>query len=346
MDRDELARLWSFFSVNDCRGYSGLYEQATLAVAESVECLDWIAGLPPHTWQPNMLLAAVHDRVLQGVEPELSRMYDTSDVEAVGEEFVRVVLRNREALADVMTVRFVQTNEVGRTAFLAPALAMIHSSDPLTLVDVGTSAGLTLTLDLCRIDYGSHGALGPQDSPVLVECSVLHGHPPIAPTGVSRRLGLDRNPLNPSSEDDRRWMLACVWPDTGRGARTRAVLDLAALANFSLVRGDAVHDLPALLESIEGPVVITTTWVVAYMPIDRRVDFGQVLAAASEHRPIYWVSAEAPGVVAELPQADAPSVAGTAASVLGMVRYVGGAMSDARVLAHVHPHGQWLWWYD
>lgn len=209
-----------------------------------------------------------------------------------------------------------------------------------------TSAGLTLTLEHCRIDYGPHGALGPSHSPVRVQCDVLHGNPPIRLVAVAERIGLDRNPLDPTAPEDFRWLLACTWPDTGRLERTRAALELA-VAHPSVMRtGDAVDDLPALLRETSGAIVVTTTWVMTYLPPDRRSKFTRCLADASYSRPVFWVSAEGVGVVESLPSVEEPTVEGISASVLGLVGFSKGRQASARVLAHVHPHGRWLWWHD
>lgn len=343
--RDALASRWRFFSESECRGYSSLYERITLAVAESDETLDFMLSLPPHVLQPNMLLAAIHDRVLLGLEPELERYYYGGDTGDVGSVFVDAVDRSRAPLAAVLTERRTQTNEIGRISFIAPALAALCLSQPPTVVDVGTSAGLTLTLEHCMIDYGPHGRVGPSDSPVRVQCDVLHGNPPISPVAVMGRIGLDRNPLDPSLPEDFRWLLACTWPDTGRLERTRAALELAVSYPNVLREGDAVDDLPALLRETNGVIVITTTWVMGYLDPQRRSGFAQCLADASTSRPVFWVSAEGSGVVESLPSVEAPLVEGISASVLGVVGYSEGHQTSSRVLAHVHPHGRWLWWH-
>lgn len=345
MNTGALAGIWRSFGATECRGYSPLYERISEAVADSDPVLEFLLGLPPHAHQPNMLLAAVHQRVLQGVEPMLAELYASGNTASVGAVFVDAVLRARAELAPVLTRRRTQTNEIGRVAVLAPALASIGTDRPLTLVDVGTSAGLTLRLELCRIDYGSFGALGPPDSPVHVECTVLHGSPPITTAAISRRIGLDANLLDPGDPDDFTWLLACTWPDTGRAERTRAALTLAAEHPVDLRSGDAVDDLPALLSGVDGPVVVTTTWVMAYLPPDRRHAFEAVLAAASAERPVWWVSCEAPGVV-PLPAVAPPSIPGSSPSVLGLTAHAQGSTVSARVLAHAHPHGQWIWWHQ
>jgi len=215
-----------------------------------------------------------------------------------------------------------------------------------TLVDVGTSAGLTLTRDSCFIDYGAYGTYGPQDSPVRIGCDVLYGEPPLVRAPIKKQIGFDRNPIDTRNPDDYRWMQACVWPDTGRTERTNAALDSASQLDVQFVKGDAIADLPNLLKQIDGPLVVTTTWALVYAPMNTWELFGQHLAEASRQRPVYWISAEAEGVVVSLPHVPMPPVEGPPGTVIGSVTYENGSVSSARVLAHAHSHGKWLWWYD
>ena len=132
---------------------------------------------------------------------------------------------------------------------------------------------------------------------------------------------------------------------SGQGERTRAALALAAAHPSELRTGDAVTDLPALLTEIDGPIVVTTTWALAYLPEDARAAFVDVLAAGSADRRVSWVSCEAPGVVNGLPQIDPPDVAGTSASVVGATTFRNGNIVERTTLGHAHPHGRWLWWH-
>lgn len=308
--------------------------------------MDFVRSLPTHAHQPNLLLAAMHERVLQGLEPDLSHFYSGDKSGDAGHLFVKAVLGSREYLEPILATRFTQTNEIGRVAIIAPALASIPTRDNLTLIDVGTSAGLTLRLDDCFIDYGSHGALGPHDSKVRVNSEVLSGHPPRQSVPIGRRIGIDRHILNPSNKGDARWILACVWPDTGRLDRTRAALELAVSRPSELIEGDALETLSGILSSVQGPIVVTTTWVVAYMDAEYRTRLSAELMAASKERDIYWISAEAPGVVSHLQEVSPPQVEGPLPSVVGLVIFAKGEIADSRVLAHAHSHGSWIWWYD
>ena len=342
----DLAARWLTFSENECRGYSSLYEKITRAVANSAEVLEFLKVSPSDKLHPNLLLAAVHERVLRGLEPELFDIYYNNATQDVGEAFIACVLNSTDELAPVLQTRFVQTNEIGRVSGLVPALAALKLEHEATLVDVGTSAGLTLTRDSCCIDYGVYGTYGPQDSPVRIGCEVLHGEPPLVRAPIKQQIGFDRNPIDTKNPDDYRWMQACVWPDTGRTERTNAALDQTSQLDVQFVKGDALADLPSLLEQLVGPLVITTTWVLVYAPKDQWELFGQHLADASRERPVYWISAEAEGVVTPLPHVELPPVEGPPGTVIGSVVYEDGKMQDANVLAHAHSHGKWLWWYD
>lgn len=346
MTRDELSQSWKTFSENECRNYSPLYERITWAVSEATDVLEFLLTSPSDKLHPNLLLAAVHDRVLQGLEPGLFDIYYGKSTADVGEAFIECVQRSQTELWPLLMTRFVQTNEIGRVSFLAPALASLQLDEDATLIDVGTSAGLTLARDHCFVDYGSFGTFGSADSDVHVSCSLLQGSPPLTQAPIKKQIGFDRNPIDTRNVDDYRWMQACVWPDTGRTERTNAALDLARTLDIQFVKGDAIEDVPTLLQSIDGPLVITTSWALVYLPAEKWEVFGQILAEASRTRPVYWISAEAQGVVAALPFVAAPDVEGPPGTVLGLVAFVNGVQTQARVLAHVHSHGKWMWWYD
>jgi hypothetical protein len=155
-------------------------------VAGTDALLDRLLSLPGHAQQPNMLLAAVHDLALRGGAPVLAQRYDSRMSHGVGRVFVDVAPEAWDELVPILEVRLTQTNEIGRVALLAPAFAALALDNPATIVDVGTSAGLTPTVDRCLIDYGPVGRLVPPDSPVRVTCEVLHGEPPLGVASVGR----------------------------------------------------------------------------------------------------------------------------------------------------------------
>ena len=300
--------------------------------------------------QPNVLLAAAHDLVLRGVDHPLAAIYAGEDVTTdAGAAFCDLVFEHADEVAATLEVRRTNTNECGRSAVLVPALRWITGvvGEPIVLLDGGCSAGLNLHLDRYHLDYGVAGTTGPDDSPVRVDC-IVSGDAPIAATApqIAARIGLDRSPVDLENEDDVRWQLACVWPDTGRLARTRAAIELARASSVDVVAGDLIDDLaPTVARLPSGPpLCVVTSWVLAYVPGRDRPRFVAALAALSHDRPVAWLSAEGPGVVRELPAPAADPTGDIVASVVGVVRFEGGEQVATDVLGTCHPHGSRLDW--
>ena len=345
----DLAAIWLYVADTSCRGYSPLYDRICRTVAESDDVLDLVSEAPPRGHNPVLLLAAVHYLLLDGLDHALAAVYVGESDADPGPLFVDLCLQQRDALLELLATEQVNTNEVGRSAVIGPALTAVASrlAAPLGHVDVGCSAGLNLLCDRYRLDYGAAGATGPVDAPVEIRCDVIGGSPPIAPAlpTITARIGLDRAPLDVHDPQQSRWQLACAWPDTGRLTRTRLALEEARRSPLRLVRGDAgeVGDLIAGLP-LDATAVVTTTWVVAYFSPEQRTAFRDALATAAETRPVAWISAEGYGVVDLIPGDGAPSDEnGVEWSVLGLVTFREG-QTDAELLGYAHPHGSGLDW--
>ena len=216
----DLAAIWLYVADSSCRGYSPLYDRICRTVAESDEVLDLVSEAPPRGHNPVLLLAAVHYLLLGGLDHPLAAVYAGESDADPGPLFVDLCLQHRDALLELLATEQVNTNEVGRSAVIGPALTAVAArlAAPLGHVDVGCSAGLNLLCDRYRLDYGPAGATGPVDAPVKIRCDVVGGSPPIAPAlpTITARIGLDRAPLDVHDPQQSRWQLACVWPDTGR----------------------------------------------------------------------------------------------------------------------------------
>ena len=130
------------------------------------------------------------------------------------------------------------------------------------------------------------------------------GDPPIVdrlPTFMTR-VGIDRSPIDLTDPTDVRWLLACVWPDSGRLERTAASIALAQQSPPRVIAADANAALPDLLTGLPpgAPAVIVTTWAFAYFSLEDRQEFIALLDRASLQREIAWLSAEGPGTVEPL----------------------------------------------
>ena len=350
-ERAKVAEWWRNFAETQCRGYSPLYERICHAVAANDDVIDIVREAPFFGQQPNVLLAAVHDLLLRGVDHPLAAVYDgTASPDDVGELFCDLALRERDEVSSLLAFRRTNTNECGRSAVMVPALrwATTLVGEPISFLDAGASAGLNLNLDRYRIDYGPAGTTGPEGASVEISCRVT-GAAPIEPSApeIVDRIGLDQSPVDLGDEAEVRWLLACTWPDTGRLERTRAAIALAQQTRHPIVKGDLVDGLGDAVDRLDAltPLCVTTTWVIAYLRRAARAAFIERLAALSADRPVVWIRAEAPGFIDELPeQADRALFQGVEPSVLGATLFTGGATELTAVLGVCHPHGGVLQW--
>ena len=346
---EALAELWEWFAVNEFRGYSPLYERIALAVAGDAGLLDWVGRAPPAAHFPPVLLGAVHFLVLASPDHPLAEVYDgRSDRDPVP-LFLELCATHRDELGALLATRQVQTNDCGRSALIAPGLSWVTARHPgpFALVDVGASAGLNLLCDRYRLDYGRHGSTGPADSPVRVACEVIAGAPPVARrlTEPVLRVGIDRSPVDLTDPDDTRWLLACVWPDTGRLERTAASIGLARHDLPPVLAGDALDRLPGVLDGLGAGLraVVVTTWAFGYFPPEDRRRFVDVLVEASRRRPVAWLSADGAGTIPGVGEPSLTDPTGAHAHVLGAV-LVDGGVTTTELLAVVQQHGAWMDW--
>jgi hypothetical protein len=116
---------------------------------------------------------------------------------------------------------------------------------PLALVEVGASAGLTMLYDRYSYGYGGHYLAGRDPLAPTLRCRPS-GPVPL-PTGIpaiTRRAGLDLNPLDVNRDDDVRWLFNLYYLKdgiaelgyrvaqhvAGHGVATAAVRELCGLA--------------------------------------------------------------------------------------------------------------------
>ncbi len=215
---------------------------------------------------------------------------------------------------------------------------------PLALVEIGASAGLYLLLDRFFYDYGS-ARLGLPASPVRLRCALAGTAPlPLSTPEVVWRRGLNIAPLDVCDDEAVRWLLACVWSDhPDRRHRLEAAIALARSDPPVVMRGDLVDDLTSLLAGAphDAHLVVFHSAVLGYVSPERREAFEHVLADASSHREIVWVSNEPLGVLAR--PATLPAAGGRQHFLVARTTFTRG-MAQSTVLALVHPHGSEMTW--
>ena len=155
---------------------------------------------PDLRWDlPLRLLGALHYLVLAGLA-------SWDDAEAALDEHAGFLRRH-------LAEQQVQTNEVQRAWALLPAFLSVADGRPLDVLELGPSAGLNLVWDRYAYAYrsGSWGA----------SSLTLAGDDRVSPPAellarevvVARRRGIDRSPVDVTTEHGARVLQSFVWAD-------------------------------------------------------------------------------------------------------------------------------------
>lgn len=303
----------------EAEGRSPQYVELATAVAEDDEILGFLSALPSLKRQPNLLFAAAR--------------YLLDEPADIGSLRGLLADRRRE-LVQVILNRRTQTNEPARCAMLLPALARLPQ--PLALIEVGASAGLTLLPDRYSYEYkqedgsGSRQVTGTDpDAPVLT-CRVTGPAPlPAKVPEVAWRAGLDLNPLDVSDDDDVRWLRCLIWPgEAGRRERLDAAVETARREPPVIHKGNLLTDLPGLARQAPGDatLVVFHSAVLAYVIPQDREDFARTVGKLDA----VWLSNEGPGFVSPPEHRDGD--------------YFVLAQDGKTPLAFTDGHGTWIDW--
>lgn len=322
--------------------YAALLEPAAEDVVAGGPTWDVLAG---HEGDPHgsalalRLLGAVHRLALDGRAPALARHYPTAGAKAGAAgawERFRDVLSERRDEVRALVLRPVQTNEVGRSAALLGGFLTVAAGTglPLRLLEIGASAGLNLRWDHFR--YQSTGwAWGDEASPVCMEDVFADACPPAAGSvRVVARLGCDRAPVDPTTDDGALTLRSYVWPDQAhRHALLRGAIEVARRVPVVVERAEAPGWLAQRLaehdESVATVVYHSIVW--QYLTSDERhamraciVETGR---GASRTEPLAWLRLEPAGRQGPF--------------VVRMTTWPGG---EDRALAVASPHGTPVRW--
>jgi hypothetical protein len=161
-----------------------------------------------------------------------------------------VLEANRDWLARFVSEQPIQTNEVQRCWGLLPGFLTAADGRPLDLVELGPSGGLNLFWDRYSYRYGDE--TWGEEGASLELSGQAEGGPPRELLGkgveIGRRIGIDRRPVDVTTDHGARLLEAFVWADqTDRLERVRRAVEIARQDPPRLLDGDYVEVLPALL---------------------------------------------------------------------------------------------------
>lgn len=334
---------WTFFADEAERGRSPLYRKIALGIREDNELRKMAARVKPGQPQANIILAAVHYLLLDGADHPLADHYKSVRPNAKPHSepfplFHDFCLTHEKALLPLIESRVTNTNEVARSTSLYPAFDFVarETQAPLHLIEIGPSAGFNMNWDRYRYAYrlGERALTrGPTHARLSLDAQMKGAHlPDLAETfpTIASRTGLELNPVDLSSAEDRLWLKALIWPElTERFARLDAAIVTARENPHRIVVGDALANLESAVKSLPagGTAVVYHSHVTYQFSEAMRTRLNTILESLTRTRPLYRVSIEFD----------------MGAYPVNIGRYENGK-SDKRAIALCDPHGSWLEW--
>ena len=351
-DLDEVRDYFQNFGLKQApENGSPLYHALSLGVLDDPDMLRFAASSPPSQPSANLLFGAVHYVLLGGVtircvistrtlllqknaEPALPETYTL---------FQDFVWNHTAIIKRLLTTRLVQTNVVRRTTCLLPVFALLAreaGSQPLSIIEIGSSAGLNLHWDRYQHRYGYPSgnsiAWGAQDSAVQLSTHVRGTVPlPSLPEDLSIawRAGIDLNPIDVTDADAMRWLRALIFPEhLERHQEMEAAARIARDNPVPIVTGDALTHLPDLLSQVpqDSRLCLYASMVLYQFSPEARKDLWRMLAEFSQTRPVSVI------ILDGVPEGWARL----------FIRDFTNGDSTKRHVADAHAHGRWLEWRE
>jgi len=341
---EEIAGSFVRSAAHEFRGSSPLYERVAMGISEDQEMLS-LASRAISKPVPMIFLAAVHYLLLDGADHPLAAFYPDIHPEACITAELYPVFRDfcvhyRHEIENLITTHHVQTNEVRRCACLLPAFGIAAKQAhgfPLTLVEIGASAGLNLLWDHYGYNYGNGLLYGSKKSSVQLTCA-LRGdkRPPFPETfpRIALRVGVDLNPIDVRDRSAVNWLSAFIWPEhTARFDLLRHAVEIARNNPPDVRRGDALDLLPGIMEKMPSDSLLCLfhTFVSNQMLPEAREGLVRCVNEYGIRRDCCCVSIDL-SEIHKYPR-------------LELLSYAGG-VKTRRHLANCSGHSRWLEWIE
>lgn len=261
LDTHALSERFKIFAERECKNSSRLYEHLAMKIANDLDLLKLAAHSKPGQPEPNLLLGAVHYLLLSGREHELIAYYPSIVVEPMESSisikyFKDFCMQYEYEIIQLLESKLVQTNEVRRCSYLYPSFCHIYqiTKKPITLIEIGTSAGLQLLWDKYSYSYKSNQKYGSKQSTLEIRAEVRGNRLPLLleySPPVNRRIGLDLHVNNLNDPEDYLWLKALIWPEhKERNLYFEKAAHCLKSQPLELIEGDGIAILPDIVPSV------------------------------------------------------------------------------------------------
>lgn len=184
------------------------------------ELLNLIMHIPETQPKPNLFFGSVQYLAAQKETP-LKKIIENPFEVNLEESFQLLngfCTQHSDELLQLFQTKSVQTNEVQRASYLYPIFSEIaeEAKLPLTLLEIGTSAGLLLNLDGYRYEIEQEPPIsfGNENSPLTLFAK-NYGTPitSVNNLNILHRIGIDLNIIDLQDSDEYLWLKSLIWPE-------------------------------------------------------------------------------------------------------------------------------------
>ncbi|MCM3626640.1 DUF2332 domain-containing protein [Paenibacillus glycanilyticus] len=302
VDTQVLSGQFRRFAERECKDSSILYEHLASQIADDPTLLELAAHSKPGQPAPNLLLGAVHYLLLQGTDHELALYYpsivtEPKDTSGAFKWFKLFCEQYAVEITHLLRTKLVQTNEVRRCAYLYPSFCHIHglTQKPLSLIEIGTSAGVQLLWDKYSYSYQPKPDLeyGQEHAALIIRSEIKGDKQPLfhkTSPPVAARIGIDLHVNNLDQPDDYLWLKSLIWPEhKERIAYFEAAADYLAKYKVELMEGDGVALLPEIISKIsnDSTVCIFHTHAANQFPSETKIKLLEYIQELGKVREVF-----------------------------------------------------------
>ncbi|PEZ08412.1 hypothetical protein CN326_05580 [Bacillus sp. AFS018417] len=302
LNTTQLSQRFKNFAKIECRGSSKLYEYLSIKISEDDELMELCANSREGQPVPNLFLGAVHYLLLKGKEHVLKKYYPsiTKHPREIEDSFIHFkdfCRMYRDEIISILKSRLVQTNEVRRSAYLYPIFCYIYNvvKKPLSLIEIGTSAGLQLLWDKYSYSYGTNEVYGDKDSNVHITSEIKGNHTPpflLSSPPVASKVGLDLHISDLGNSEDYLWLKSLIWPEhEERLALFESAAKCLIENPVKLVEGDGVALLTNVVEKLsnDNAICIFHTHVANQIPEGSKYELIEKIKTIGSKRDVFHI---------------------------------------------------------
>jgi hypothetical protein len=344
MELEKVKDRFIAFAASECKGNSELYYRLSIQISNDEELLRIASNARIGQPIPNIFFASIHYLLLKNPNKELATYYPsirkTHITEIPFSIFKAFCIEYKNEIKDIVATRIVQTNVINRCAYLMPVFSKIIAEEnrPTTIIDIGTSAGLTLNFDKYEYWYNNLKIYG--ESNVTVKSNIIESTIPTIPpiTQPISKIGIDQNIIDPTDEDEILWLKALIWTDQlERFIAIEEALKLEELKNISFHQAKTSIDFEKEILKVAKTqnLIIYATHVLYQFSQEQKEEFYSMLERVGQVRDFYFLSVE--GIKNLLERYNSKEI------VVELSQFKNKQRTDI-FIAETNGHGNWIKW--